>query len=143
MHDHLSFNVKSNLHPNQHCFVKSNSTVTDLVTYLYYVLRSVCSEGQFVSVYFYLRKAFDKDPHTLLLDKIDNFGLSSFFVQRFKSCLSNRFFFVHTLGKFPSSVSVLLGVPQGSILGPLWFNILITTFMLKLIIPNLSYLLMI
>jgi hypothetical protein len=94
VHDHLSFYFKFKLHSNQHGFVKSKSTVTNLVTYLNDVLPSVCSQGQFDYVYFDLGLAFDKVPHTLLLDKLNNFGLSSFYINWFQRYLSNRSSFV-------------------------------------------------
>jgi hypothetical protein len=81
VHDHLSSNFKFKLHPSQHGFIKSKSTVTNLVTYLNDVLPSVCSQGQFDCVYFDLSQAFDKVPHTLLLNKLNNFGLSSLYVK--------------------------------------------------------------
>jgi hypothetical protein len=80
VHDHLSFNFKFKLHPSQHGFIKSKSTVTNLVTYLNDVVPSVCSHGQFDCVYFDLSQAFDKVPHTLLLNKLNKFGLSSLYV---------------------------------------------------------------
>jgi hypothetical protein len=70
IHDHLFFNFKSKLHPNQHCFVKPKSMVTNSVNYLNDVLLSVSSQGQFDSVYFDLHQAFDKVSH-------NNFELSS------------------------------------------------------------------
>jgi hypothetical protein len=76
MHDHILFYFKFKLHPDYHSFVRSKSTVTNLVIYLNDVLPSVCSQGQFDSVYFDLSQAFDKVPYTLLLDKLNNFGLS-------------------------------------------------------------------
>jgi hypothetical protein len=84
IHDHLSFYFKFKLHPNQHGFVKSKSTVTNSVSYLNDVLPSVCSQRQFDSVYFDLGQAFDKVPHTLLLDKLNNFGYLHFTLNGYK-----------------------------------------------------------
>jgi hypothetical protein len=86
--------------------------------------------------------AFNKVPHTLLLDKLHNFGLSSFYIKWFQSYLLNRSSFVPILGKFSSPFSVMSGVPQGSTLGPL-LTFLLTICLLELIIPNFSYLPMI
>jgi hypothetical protein len=64
--------------------------LTNLVTYLNDVVPSVCSQGQFDCVCFDLSQAFDKVPHTLLLNKLNSFGLSSLYVKWFQSYLSSR-----------------------------------------------------
>jgi hypothetical protein len=87
IHDHLSFHFKFKLNSNQHGFLKSKSTTTtrNLVTYLNDVTPSVCSHGQFDSVYSDLSQAFDKVPHALLLNKLNQYGLSSSYVKWFQT----------------------------------------------------------
>jgi hypothetical protein len=116
IHDQLSYYFKRKLHPSQQGFIKSKSTVTNLITYLNKVTPVVCSQGQIDAIYFDLSEAFDKVPHTLLLYKLKDFGLSSRYVTWFQSYLYSRNSFVRLLVKFSSSFSVLSGVPQGSTL---------------------------
>ena len=69
-----------------------------------------------------LSAAFDTINHTLLLKKLQrSYGITDTALQWLKSYLSNRTFKV-AVGKSCSSECTLeIGVPQGSILGPLLF----------------------
>ena len=71
------------------------------------------------------RKAFDMIDHTLLLEKLEVYGLSRDSLQWFTSYLKDRRQHVK-LGDKQSSVAIVRhGIPQGSILGPLLFIVFI------------------
>jgi retron-type reverse transcriptase len=68
-------------------------------------------------------KAFDRVDHKLLLTKLDSFGFSDNLIQLIASYLSDRALFVQYRGFSSGLFQQLSGVPQGSVLGPLFFVI--------------------
>ncbi len=71
------------------------------------------------------RKAFDSVDHKILLKKRQNLGIHGFELEWFAYYLTNHKQFVTLSGKNSSLLSIILGVPQGSILGQLLFLIYI------------------
>ena len=76
-------------------------------------------------VYIDLKKAFDTTDHAILLRKLANYGLDLGYLRFFASYLGNRSQKCYVNGALSSASELRRGVPQGSILGPLFFLIYI------------------
>ena len=68
-----------------------------------------------------LEKAFETINHDIILKKLGIIGFSDHTVTWFQSYLSNRKFMVTLENSFPEISSVSCGLPQGSVLGLLYF----------------------
>jgi hypothetical protein len=86
-------------------------------------------KGELVfSMFLDFRKAFDSVHHSILLSKLNHYGIRGVAHDWFKSYLSNRYQYVAVNGAESTKSIVTTGVPQGSVLGSLLFLIFINDF---------------
>ena len=72
-----------------------------------------------------LKKAFDCVSTDILLAKLQTHSIRGDYINWFKSYLTGRTQFVHFNGENSDECTLQCGVPQGSILGPLFFIIFV------------------
>ncbi|RWS20007.1 uncharacterized protein B4U80_10763 [Leptotrombidium deliense] len=113
----------NHFHPNQFGFRPSHNTEAACLSIQNYAAMAL-EANQFcclVSIDF--SKAFDTIDRQLLLDKLFQLGISNTLHKWFTSYLINRKQFIQCDQEKSNFVYNNLGVPQGSILGPLLFEI--------------------
>ena len=111
--------------PTQHGFRAGRSCLSQLIAHFDYISQQLEKGHNVDVVYLDFAKAFDKVDFLITMEKLKKLGIAGKIGRWIHAFLTNRTQSVILEGKRSDPVSVKSGVPQGSVLGPLLFLVLI------------------
>ena len=113
------------LNDGQHGFRKGRSCLSQLMDH-YQSLLNIMETGEAADViYLDFAKAFDKVDHGILIRKLTGLGVGGSVLCWIYAFLKGRLQTVKVEGSLSCSASVVSGVPQGTVLGPILFLLFI------------------
>ena len=109
------------LFKHQFGFRPGHSTSHALVNFVNKVANAVDCQKYVAGIFLDLSKAFDTLNHEILLSKLEAYGINGSAHQWITNYFCNRIQFVQIGNSKSDALRQICGVPQGSILGPLFF----------------------
>ena len=117
---------KMNVIPvNQAGFRKGRSTIDHIVKLTTQIKSQFAKRKNLLATFFDVRKAYDSVWHSRLLFKLKSVGLSGHIYDYVKDFLKNRMIQAKVGHTYSTYRSVDMGIPQGSVIAPMLFTILL------------------
>ena len=122
----LKFWSKNNVFTaTQFGFRENYSTTLTITQFCEYIRNETDQNNKVCAIFMNLAKAFDTANHKILLSKLEQYGIRSLANEVIQDYLINRKQYVHANGVSSLLEDINIGVPQGSVLGPILFLIYI------------------
>ena len=112
---------KNVLSDKQFGFRSKHSTQHALSHLLDFLTEKIDASETSIAVFLDLSKAFETVNHSILLDKLQNYGIRGLPLKLMRSYLMGRKQRVKSGNHYSEYLDVICGIPQGSTLGPLLF----------------------
>ena len=124
---------------SQYGFLKNRSTEDAILELQNTIIDNITNNTTSSALFLDLSKAFDTINHSILLNKLNYYGVRGIALSLFTNYLQNRAQYVEINSTKSTLLSITTGVPQGSILGPLLFLIYVNDLPLSVTSPIILF----
>ena len=116
----------NSLSKSQYGYRKRLCTMDQLAKYEQVIRHTLCNKMVCISIFIDLSSAYDTVWHSGLIFKLSQLGIKGVLLRWIKEYLKNRKFKIFLEGKHSLEQTIISGVPQGSILSPTLFNVMMS-----------------